>query len=230
MQNKKVALVTGSAGHLGSAVVERFAESGYHVIGTVRPGDVPDEKQKVEYRELDLLNADGCKSLAGDLIGRHGRIDAAVFCAGGFSMESVETMKWGDVVRMRKLNFETAFHLSSAVLQAVMASDGACSMVFIGGKPAMDPDLGQAMAPYALAKGQLILWSRLLAAAGADKNIRSHVVIPGTIDTPDNRSSMPDADRSNWMTAGTLANNIYYLCSEAAKQITTDVIELYGRA
>ena len=47
------------------------------------------------------------------------------------------------------------------------------------------------------------------------------VVIPSTIDTPQNRKSMPDANFSKWITPQKLADLIYSNCmaTENVKQI-----------
>jgi NAD(P)-dependent dehydrogenase (short-subunit alcohol dehydrogenase family) len=225
---KKVALITGAAGNLGTAVCRVFDSLGYQVIGTTLPGEAIAEDHKGEVKELNLLEVDGCKQLAGEIAGQYGRLDAAVFCAGGFAMESVESTAWQDIVKMQKLNFETAFHLSSALMQVVDTLDCKCTFVFIGARPALESSMGHAMAPYAMSKAQVIHWSDLINASGQNGTLRSRVVIPGTIDTPQNRESMPDADRSKWVTPNEVANTIAWMCGTDARGISTHVIEMYG--
>jgi NAD(P)-dependent dehydrogenase (short-subunit alcohol dehydrogenase family) len=51
------------------------------------------------------------------------------------------------------------------------------------------------------------------------QGINVNCILPGTIDTPDNRAAMPNADRSKWVAPEALADVILYLCSPAARAI-----------
>ena len=54
-----------------------------------------------------------------------------------------------------------------------------------------------------------------------DTEVITCVVIPSTIDTPQNRKAMPDADFSKWITPEKLAGHIYENCmaTENVKRI-----------
>ena len=57
----KVAIVTGSSGNMGQAVVKKFIDEGYYVIGTIIPNDtVPMDfpADKFEKVIVDLMNED----------------------------------------------------------------------------------------------------------------------------------------------------------------------------
>jgi hypothetical protein len=51
-----------------------------------------------------------------------------------------------------------------------------------------------------------------LEAAGTE--VKVFVVVPFIIDTPQNRSSMPDADRTNWQTPAQISERIYSYVSD----------------
>jgi NAD(P)-dependent dehydrogenase (short-subunit alcohol dehydrogenase family) len=65
---------------------------------------------------------------------------------------------------------------------------------------------------------------------GKAHNIVTSVIIPGTIDTPQNRLAMPDADFSKWVSAEEIANTISFYCSEEARSIREPLIKMYGNA
>jgi NAD(P)-dependent dehydrogenase (short-subunit alcohol dehydrogenase family) len=59
--------------------------------------------------------------------------------------------------------------------------------------------------------------------------ISANCVLPGTIDTPQNREAMPDADFGKWVTPEAIADVIVFLASEAARGITGAAIPVYGK-
>jgi NAD(P)-dependent dehydrogenase (short-subunit alcohol dehydrogenase family) len=61
-------------------------------------------------------------------------------------------------------------------------------------------------------------------------NVVTSVIVPSTIDTPQNRKSMPDADPSNWVRAEEIANTIFYYCSDASRSLREPVIKIYGNS
>ncbi|MCJ7733515.1 MAG: SDR family oxidoreductase, partial [Anaerolineales bacterium] len=58
--------------------------------------------------------------------------------------------------------------------------------------------------------------------------INVNCVLPGTIDTPENRQAMPDVDPARWVTPKSLAEVISFLCSPAAKDIHGEAIPVFG--
>ncbi|MBM2841521.1 MAG: putative oxidoreductase, partial [Bacteroidetes bacterium] len=58
--------------------------------------------------------------------------------------------------------------------------------------------------------------------------ITANAVAPSIIVTGANKESMPKADFSKWVTPQEIAQLILYLCSDEAKSISGNVIEIYG--
>jgi len=52
--------------------------------------------------------------------------------------------------------------------------------------------------------------------------------MPTTIDTPENRKAMPDADPTRWVPVADLAATIVFLASDAAKSIHGAAIPITG--
>jgi NAD(P)-dependent dehydrogenase (short-subunit alcohol dehydrogenase family) len=50
--------------------------------------------------------------------------------------------------------------------------------------------------------------------------IRVNAVLPTTIDTPQNRQAMPEADKSRWVQPSEVAEAMSFLLSEAASGVT----------
>lgn len=220
-----LAIITGAGGNLGSAVSKFFTSAGIEVIGTIRPGRPETSAGKLHYRELNLLNPEACAEFLRFLSGTEHRINAAVFCAGGFDMHKADSMGYEDLQKMIRLNFETAFHLSQGLFNLSLKQNQPARFVFVGAIPALHPGKSVSMASYSISKRMVIQWSEILDAAGSKFGIRSFVVAPGTIDTPENREAMPNADRKGWISPDELAREIHHLCFEAPDTLTTSVFE-----
>ena len=74
---------------------------------------------------------------------------------------------------------------------------------------------------------------RLLTEALADElkgsNINVNCIMPGTIDTPQNRAAMPDADFTKWVEPSALADVILFLASDASRAINGAALPVYGK-
>ena len=89
---------------------------------------------------------------------------------------------------------------------------------------------GRNTAGYAMAKGAVVRWTEALAAETKDQGITVNVILPGTIDHPANRASMPKADPKTWVQPAEAAALILFLTSTDASGITGAAIPIGGRA
>jgi len=67
-----------------------------------------------------------------------------------------------------------------------------------------------------------------MSAELKDKGINVNCVLPTVIDTPDNRTAMPDADPARWVPLDALAAVIVFLASEGARAIHGAAIPVRG--
>jgi NAD(P)-dependent dehydrogenase (short-subunit alcohol dehydrogenase family) len=70
---------------------------------------------------------------------------------------------------------------------------------------------------------------RTVALENKDAGITANVILPGTMDTPANRASMPGADTSTWVQPASVASLILWLAGDAGKDVTGAAIPVYGR-
>lgn len=228
----KVAIVTGSSGNLGQEVVKKFITEGYKVIGTVLSNDpVPMDfpADKFEKVVVDLMNEDSSASFIQSVIEKHKSIDAAILTVGGFAMGKVADTNAADILKQYKLNFETAYHVARPVFAQMLTQESG-RIFLIGSKPGMDAKNGKGMVAYGLAKSLIFRVAELMNDEAKGHNVVTSVIVPSTIDTPQNRKSMPDANFSNWVKAEEIADTIYYYCSEAARSLREPVIKVYGNS
>jgi NAD(P)-dependent dehydrogenase (short-subunit alcohol dehydrogenase family) len=86
------------------------------------------------------------------------------------------------------------------------------------------------MGPYCASKAAVKTLTESLAAENKFDNINVNCILPGTIDTPQNRESMPDADFSHWVPPEALADVVRFLASDAARCVTGAAVPVYGRS
>jgi NAD(P)-dependent dehydrogenase (short-subunit alcohol dehydrogenase family) len=100
----------------------------------------------------------------------------------------------------------------------------------VGSKPGLDARNSKGMAAYGLAKSLIFRLAELMNDEAKGKNVVTSVIVPSTIDTPQNRSSMPDAHFDNWVKAEDIANVIYWHSASEAAVIREPVIKVYNNA
>ncbi len=228
----KVAIVTGASGNMGQAVVKKFLGEGYKVIGTVIPNDpvkIDIDSADFETAIVNLTDEENSLQFIEMIIQKHGSIDAAVLTVGGFAMGSVAETKTADVLKQYKLNFETAYNTARPVfIQMLKQNSG--RIFIIGSRPGLDAKNGKGMVAYGLSKSLIFRLAELMNDEAKGKNVVTSVVVPSTIDTPQNRKSMPDADPSKWVKAEDIANVIYFYCTGDASVLREPLIKVYNNA
>lgn len=228
----KTAIVTGAAGNLGQAVVKKFIEQGYNVIGTAVPNDPapmdfpPDKFEKVV---LDLLNEEDSSLYVSDVVAKFGSIDVAVLTVGGFALGNVADTKTTDISKQYKLNFETAYNIARPVFVQMMKQN-AGRIFIIGSRPGLNAMNGRGMVAYGLTKSLVFRLAELMNDEAKGTNVVTSVVVPSTIDTLQNRKAMPDANPSDWVTPAAIADVIHFYCSDGGTTIREPLIKIYNNS
>ena len=231
MANKTV-IVTGASGNMGQAVIKKFLAEGYNVVGIIVPNDPTPfdiDDNKLEKVVVDLMNEEDSEKFVANIIVKYKTIDAAVLTVGGFAMGTVANTKTADIYKQYRLNFETAYNVARpAFVQMLQQKTG--RIFLIGSKPGLSAANGKGMVAYGLGKSLIFRLAELMNAEAKGTNVVTNVIVPSTIDTPQNRQSMPDADFNNWVTAAGIADIIYYYSSEEAKSLREPIIKVYGNS
>lgn len=229
---KKTAIITGASGNMGQAVVKKFMAEGYHVIGTIVPNDpVPFDMEdpNLEKVAVNLMDEADSEKFVQSAITKHGRVDVAVLTVGGFATGKISETKAADIYKQYKLNFETAYHVARPVFVQMM-EQGSGRIFIIGSKPGLSARYGKGMVAYGLGKSLIFRLAELMNAEAKGTNVVTSVVVPSTIDTPQNRKSMPDADFDNWVAPEAIADAVYFYCTAAAEVLREPVIKVYNNA
>jgi NAD(P)-dependent dehydrogenase (short-subunit alcohol dehydrogenase family) len=231
----KVVIVTGAAGNLGAAVAATFAGLGAQLALLDRSAerlegarDELDLPSSTLLLSTDLTAADSVAAAVERVVAKFGRIDVLANIAGGFTMgPPLHETTDDDWDFMMELNVRSLFNTCRAVVPHMLRQGGG-RIVNVSARAARE---GKArMGPYCASKAAVLTLTESLAAEHKLDGINVNCILPGTIDTPQNRASMPDADFSRWVPPAALADVIVFLCSEGSRAVTGAAIPVYGQS
>lgn len=231
----RVSLVTGAGGALGSALTRGLA-AGSRLVVAVGRGVSQAELDgtlgagRGRAAAFDVTEASAWSSLLGELSSKGDHPTGAVFAAGSWRggkalHEETDDAAWE---AMLSANLTTA-RVGLRALLPGMLSQGGGSVVLVGSRAAVRPWESARAAAYAASKAALVAMAQAVAAEVLDGGVRVNVVLPATIDTPQNRMAMKDADTSRWVTPDALTEVVAFLLSDAARAVSGAVIPAYGR-
>ena len=143
-----------------------------------------------------------------------GAVDALVHLVGGFRWIETGSATLADWRAMFDANVATAVASVGAVLPRL--EDGA-SIVLVGANSAQPA--GSGFGPYGAAKSGVARLVEALSAELKPRRIRTNAVLPAIIDTPQNRTDMPDVDPSSWTRSEAVAEAIAFLASNRSRAI-----------
>ena len=216
----RTALITGATGGLGGAVVDRFAAEGWSVLGVdKRAGE---DRDNVRFLTADLFDPDQ----VGDAVAQAGpELQAVVNLVGGFAQGGrVHETPIEEFEEQFRLNLRPTYLVTAAAIARMRSGTVVC----VGTRAALRPFPGAA--GYVASKAALLALVRALDSEYRDDGIRINAVLPSVIDTPANRSAMPDADHDAWVGADEIAKVIHFLSSDASSPISGAEVPVYGRA
>ena len=229
--SEQTAVVTGAAGNLGRAVVRALAHRGANVVLADRSVDrlvgrygPPDDRTL--YVAGDLSEPADTAGIAQRARERFGGIDILCNLAGAFRMgEAVHETADATWDLLFDANVRSLRNMVRAVVP-VMLEAGGGRIVNVG---AYSARTGVAnMGAYTAAKAVVLRLTEAMAAELRGHNINVNCVLPATLDTPENRAAMPDADPARFVALADLAEAIVFLASPAAHAIHGAALPVTG--
>lgn len=187
LQNR-VALVTGAAGGIGSAIVKSFLAQGAKVVISGTNSEKLENFAKslnapnrVAFIVCNLSNADETNTLFGAAEEKFGPIDILVNNAGKTKDKLVMMMKDEDFEEVININLTSTFRLCKAAIKS-MSKHGQGRIINITSIVGFTGNMGQAN--YTAAKAGIVGLSKTLAIEYATKGITVNCIAPGFIETP----------------------------------------------
>jgi 3alpha(or 20beta)-hydroxysteroid dehydrogenase len=181
----KVVVITGAGQGQGATEARLLAAEGATVIGCDLKPEPAEELPGVEYRQLDVTDADGWTTLAADLRDRFGRVDGLVANAGVTWRARLDELDPADLARVSEVNV-TGTLLGIQALTPLMPPGG--SVVVVGSIAALT---GHFPAAYTASKWALRGLAKVACLELGPRGIRVNTVHPGYIETPMTASASP---------------------------------------
>ncbi len=239
-------VVTGGAGALGRAVVSRLLDAGAELhVPWIDERDLEDmpRADELALTRVDLANESAVTEFyARFATERSSPLWASIHLAGGFAMGAATDTSLEEFSRLFTLNATTCFLCCREAIRAIergnmispMISTGTMRrprggrIVNVGARTAVVPMSG--MIGYSVSKAAVASLTQHLAEEAREDNILINAVLPGVMDTPANRASMPTADHTRWSKVEEVAESIVWLASSANSLTTGALIPVYGAA
>ncbi len=226
------ALITGGTGGLGAAVTRAFLDGGWRVVVPLYKAAererVPAHDRLV-LEQADLFDPDSAAAVTALAAGDDDApLGAVVNLVGGFAMGGrVHETPVEDFEAQLRLNLRPTYLVCAAAIAHLQAAGGG-AIVCVASRAAVKPFSGAA--GYIVAKAAVLSFVDVLATEYRDDEIRANAILPSVIDTPANRSSMPDADFDRWVTPEQIASAVRLLCEDGSGVVSGAHIPVYGRA
>lgn len=207
----RTALVTGGAGHLGTALSEGLAAAGAHVHLIGRNKDkleataaaITARNQSSEYTVLDLTDIEALEGFTGACAAEGKSVDILVNNAYAGPTGTLQSSTAADYADSFHIAVTVAAELVRGLepcMQAAVAARGDASVINIASMyghvspdPAIYGDSGQNSPPhYGAAKGALLQYTRYAAVHLAAHRIRVNAISPGPFPPLRFREEKPD--------------------------------------
>jgi NAD(P)-dependent dehydrogenase (short-subunit alcohol dehydrogenase family) len=223
--------VTGATGGLGPHLVEALLACGAHVVAAARVRTRLDglragleQHERMHVAECDATHPAGVEALLEDMDGRGG-VDGVVHAAGAFVYGPLAERTDAEVERVIAGNLTSTVLVVRGALRR-MVPRGRGRIVVVAADRALAPCPGFAL--YGAAKAGAVHLVQAVADEVHGSGVRIHALLPGVIDTPGNRSAMPDVDPAGWVAPAELAKAAVWLCSSGAQAVNGALVRLPG--
>jgi NAD(P)-dependent dehydrogenase (short-subunit alcohol dehydrogenase family) len=223
-----LAVVTGAAGALGSAVLDDLTGRGWTVAALDRPGDRLDQagqRDGVVPVPVDLLDR-GSVAAAFEQVDGVGSATALVALAGGFRSSSLADLDEDLLDAMWSTNVTSLLWCAQAAAPRIDAAGGG-SIVTVGARAAVS---GSAAVAYGASKAAVVRATEVLADELRPQRIRVNCVLPSVIDSPANRSWMSADLAAKAVPTSAIAPVIAFLLGPESAPVSGARIPVYGDA
>lgn len=240
--NKRIALVTGGMGGLGTAICQRLYKDGYKVLVNCLPG-YPDKAAWLENQrslgyefhaaEGDVSDYDSCTQMIAAIEAEFGQVDVLINNAGitrDKYFPKLNKENWDAVIGT---NLDSLFNVTHQV-STKMTEKGWGRVVNISSVNALRGQAGQTN--YTAAKAGCIGFTKALAQEVAARGVTVNAIAPGFIETEMVLAMREDIRQSileiiPMKRPGTpedIGAAVSFLCSDEASYITGTTLNVNG--
>ncbi|MCZ7636035.1 MAG: SDR family oxidoreductase [Verrucomicrobia bacterium] len=233
--NSPVTLITGAVGNLGFATAQTFQTAGHRTVLVDRspdrlahafPGLVASAHHLLA-GGVDLADPAALDRLVETVLARFGRVDILVHTVGawrgGKPVHETDLTDWDFLL---SVNLRTTLLCCRAVIPPMLRQQRG-RIITVASRDGLAGSAG--FAAYSASKSAVLRLNEALADELKASNLNVNCVLPSTLDTPQNRAAMPDADFRKWIEPAAVAEVMLFLASDAARAITGAALPVYGK-
>jgi NAD(P)-dependent dehydrogenase (short-subunit alcohol dehydrogenase family) len=234
MKNQ-VVIITGAVGNLGVATARAFQNAGAKTVLVDRSPDrlreffkdIADSPDHFLASGIDLSDAASLGKLIEQTLAKFGRVDALVNTVGGYrGGKPVHEADIADWDFLFNVNVRTTLLCCRAVIPQMLKQQRG-KIINVASRDGLAGSAGYAA--YSASKSAVLRLTESLAGELKASNVNVNCIMPGTIDTPQNRKAIPTGDFSKWVEPDAIAEVILFLASDAARSINGAALPVYGK-
>jgi NAD(P)-dependent dehydrogenase (short-subunit alcohol dehydrogenase family) len=231
----KVTIITGAVGNLGAATARLFQQAGSKTVlvdrwpDRVREAfkDIADSPNHLLAGGIDLTDPASLATLIERTLAKFGRVDALVNTVGGYrGGKAVHEADPADWEFLFSINVRTTLLCCRAVIPQMLKQQRG-TIINVASRDGLSGSSGYAA--YSASKSAVLRLTESLAAELKPSNINVNCIMPGTIDTPQNRAAAPNGEFNKWVAPEAIAEVITFLASDASRAINGAALPVFGK-
>lgn len=185
---KKIAVVTGPCGAIGSAIVAQLIKDGLLVVGLdINQAELVEMSKQYAGDftgiEVDLTDAPAIEQAFKEIESKFGGVDALVNNAGNCFMSEFPNIPTAEFELQMSINFSAAFHCSQAAVKLMLGRPGIRKIVSISSNGAYNFDVFDPP-HYRASKAALDTLTKDLARRYANEGISVNSIAPAMTESP----------------------------------------------
>lgn len=228
----QVVIVTGAGGNLGAAIAHKLGSRGAKLVLADQSAEALERVKAALGRAeclllsgVDLRKEEDANRIVKEAVTYFGRVDALANTVGTFRMGRIGEDAAEHWQMLMDLNALSALLISKAALKAMSARSYG-RILHVAAGAGLKGAAG--MSAYSASKAALMRVCEALAEEARSVGVTANCILPSTIDTPQNRAAMPDADTSVWVKPEAIANVAAFLLSADAASVTGAAVPVTG--